>query len=79
MDTYSILRQFADSWVLLAMFLFFIGVIIFAFWPGRSSANQDASMIPFRNEDAPDTDCDGKCDTCACDSLNLKIEEVPNG
>ena len=28
MDTYSLLREIADSWVLLAMFLFFAGVVI---------------------------------------------------
>jgi cbb3-type cytochrome oxidase subunit 3 len=29
-DTYTILRVFADSWVLLFMFAFFIGVIFWA-------------------------------------------------
>jgi len=27
MDTYTILRQIADSWMLIAMFAFFVGVI----------------------------------------------------
>ncbi len=79
MDTYSLLREFADSWVLLAMFAFFLGVCIWAFWPSRSAANRDASMIPFRNEDAPEPDCDGTCDKCACKSLKLPSEEVTNG
>lgn len=55
METYTLLRQFADSWVMLAMFLSFIGIIIWAFWPGQAKARQDASMIPFRHEDGPVT------------------------
>ena len=33
MDRYSILRQLADSWVLLVLTLFFLGVVLFAFRP----------------------------------------------
>ena len=54
MDTYSLLREIADSWVLLAMFAFFLGVGLWAFWPSQRAAREDASMIPFRNE-TPDT------------------------
>lgn len=64
MDTYSFLRELADSWVLLAMFGFFTGVGIWAFWPGLNHAREDASMIPFRNETAPKT-CAGQCESCA--------------
>lgn len=53
MDTYSLLRQIADSWVLLAMFLFFVGVAVWVFLPSQRQARQDASQIPFRNETAP--------------------------
>ena len=49
MDTYSLLRQLADSWVLLAMFVFFLGCGVWAFWPSQRSAREDASMIPFRD------------------------------
>ncbi|WP_108816357.1 cbb3-type cytochrome c oxidase subunit 3 [Loktanella sp. Alg231-35] len=55
MDTYSLLRQIADSWVLLAMFTFFVGVGIWAFLPSQNAARKDASMIPFRNHDQTDT------------------------
>ena len=55
MDTYSLLREIADSWVLLAMFLFFIGVGIWAFLPSQRHARQEASMIPFRDETGPKT------------------------
>ena len=63
MDTYSFLRELADSWVLLAMFAFFLAAAIWAFWPGLNHAREDASMIPFRN-DAPKKACTGQCVGC---------------
>lgn len=53
MDTYSLLREIADSWVLLAMFTFFLGVIVWAFRPGSRRVHEDTASIPFRNEDRP--------------------------
>ncbi len=53
MDDYSILRAFADSWALLALFGFFLGVVIWAFRPGSAGLHRDASDIPFRHEDRP--------------------------
>ena len=50
MDTYSILRAFADSWFLIAMFTFFLGVVIWAFLPSQRSARDDAASIPFRDQ-----------------------------
>ena len=50
MDTYSLLREIADSWVLLLMFVFFIGTALFAFWPSMAGHRKDAADIPFRNE-----------------------------
>ena len=50
MDTYSLMREIADSWVLLAMFAFFIGAGVWAFWPGQRPAREDAAGIPFRND-----------------------------
>lgn len=73
MDTYSLLREFADSWVLLAMFTFFVGVAIWAFWPSQAPARLDASMIPFRN-DAPA--CVKNCDGCACKEISQHMNEV---
>ena len=58
MDTYSLLREIADSWVLLAMFIFFIGVAIWAFLPSQKNAREDARMIPFRHDDGPADDTD---------------------
>ncbi|MGJ8618618.1 MAG: cbb3-type cytochrome c oxidase subunit 3 [Sulfitobacter sp.] len=50
METYSWMRQFADSWMLLAMTLFFLGVILWAFRPGSRQTHRDTSNIPFRND-----------------------------
>ena len=72
MDTYSLLREIADSWVLLALFAIFIGVAIYAFRPGSRAVHDDAANVPFRHEDAPPAEtrdrdgCDGTCDACKC-------------
>lgn len=52
METYTILRQFADSWVLLALTLFFLGVVLWAFRPGSKATHAEAAGIPFRNDTA---------------------------
>lgn len=56
METYSLLRQFADSWMLLALMLFFIGVIVWVFLPSRREIHDDAANMIFRNERAPARD-----------------------
>ncbi|WP_282093831.1 cbb3-type cytochrome c oxidase subunit 3 [Epibacterium ulvae] len=53
MELYTLLRQFADSWMLLVLFLFFIGVIVWAFRPGSTTTYADTADIPFRNADRP--------------------------
>jgi cytochrome c oxidase cbb3-type subunit 4 len=53
MDTYSILRQFADSWGMLFLFSVFIFVVFWAFRPGSRGTHDDIANIPFRNEDKP--------------------------
>ena len=53
MQTYSLLREFADSWVLLALTLVFVGVFIWAFRPGSRLIHQDAANVVFRNELKP--------------------------
>ena len=52
MDTYSLLRQIADSWVLLAMFGFFLAVVLWAFRPGSTAVHDQVSNIPLRNDTA---------------------------
>lgn len=49
---YDALRHFADSWGLLAMVIFFVGAIGWTFRPSARTAQDDASMIPFRDEEA---------------------------
>lgn len=58
MDTYSLLREIADSWVLLAMFLFFLATVAWAFRPGSRKVHDDIANIPFRHEDKPAGDGD---------------------
>lgn len=58
MDTYSLFREIADSWVLLAMFLFFAIVVIWSFRPGSRAIHKDTANIPFRHEDKPAGDGD---------------------
>jgi cytochrome c oxidase cbb3-type subunit 4 len=53
MDTYSVLRQIADSWVLLALFGFFLATILWVFRPGSRPLHRDSAMIPFRHDTAP--------------------------
>ncbi|HHS94237.1 MAG TPA: cbb3-type cytochrome c oxidase subunit 3 [Rhodobacterales bacterium] len=52
-DTYSFLRAFADSWVMLGMLAFFLGVVFWAFRPGSTKVYADTANIPFRHEDKP--------------------------
>jgi len=58
METYSLLRQFADSWMLLVLFAFFIGVVIWVFRPGARKKYEEPANIPFRHEDKPASDKD---------------------
>jgi cytochrome c oxidase cbb3-type subunit 4 len=53
METYSVLREFADSWMLLFLFLFFIGVVVWVFLPRNREHHRDSANIPFRHEDKP--------------------------
>lgn len=46
MDTYDLLRRFADSWGLLAMVLFFLIVLLRAFSPWRGREMREAAAIP---------------------------------
>ena len=53
METYSLLRQFADSWMLLVLFLFFVGVVLWVIRPGSNKTHKETANIPFRHEDKP--------------------------
>ena len=54
-DTYTILREFADSWMLLALTGVFLGVIAFAFRPGSRAIHDDAARAIFREEPEEET------------------------
>ena len=60
METYATLRGFADSWGLLVLFLFFVGVVAWVFRPGSRRRQDDAARMIFRNEDKPGDDDDGR-------------------
>ncbi|WP_380054539.1 cbb3-type cytochrome c oxidase subunit 3 [Falsihalocynthiibacter sp. SS001] len=53
---YTVLREFADSWVLLLMFLFFLGVFVWVFRPGSKKIYRETASIPFNHEDHPAPD-----------------------
>jgi cytochrome c oxidase cbb3-type subunit 4 len=74
METYSFLRELADSWVLLALTLFFIGTVLWAWRPGSRKLHEQTAMIPFRNETIG---CASKCPDCTCKvSFNIVPEDA---
>ena len=48
---YSSLRNFADSWGLVYLFLVFVGVILFTFRPGSKKQADENANIPLREDD----------------------------
>ncbi|MFA5538521.1 MAG: cbb3-type cytochrome c oxidase subunit 3 [Gemmobacter sp.] len=60
METYTWLRAFADSWMLLFMTLVFIGVVIWAFRPGSRKLHDEAAGMIFRNDTRPATGAEGR-------------------
>ncbi|MFO1038285.1 MAG: cbb3-type cytochrome c oxidase subunit 3 [Geminicoccaceae bacterium] len=43
----GMLRQFWQVW----LFLLFVGIVIWVYWPGRKKEMDDDAMIPFRDEE----------------------------
>lgn len=76
METYNLLREIADSWVLLAMFCFFVGAAVWAFLPSQSAAREDARLIPLRNDNAQEKNCSGECEKCLCADLKVDSERL---
>lgn len=58
MDTYSVMRIFADSWGMILIFGVFIFAVFWALRPGSRALHDDAAQVPFRHEDAPAPDSD---------------------
>ncbi|MER9662761.1 cbb3-type cytochrome c oxidase subunit 3 [Mesorhizobium sp. M0159] len=48
--TYNFMREFADSWGLLAMALFFLGCVAFAFRRGSRRQAERAAHIPLKDD-----------------------------
>jgi cytochrome c oxidase cbb3-type subunit 4 len=71
MDTYSLLREIADSYVLALLFAVFAGAVLWAFRPGSRPIHDDAANAVFRH-DAPAQDaprapgCANACQDCTC-------------
>ncbi|MEM9147674.1 MAG: cbb3-type cytochrome c oxidase subunit 3 [Pseudomonadota bacterium] len=53
MDTYTLLRSFADSWWLLGMVGFFIGVSAYALRPGSRDIHAAIARIPLGDDAEP--------------------------
>lgn len=53
MQTYTFLREMADSWFLVLMTLFFVGAILWALRPGAKPVQSDAAASIFRNDMKP--------------------------
>jgi cytochrome c oxidase cbb3-type subunit 4 len=53
MDTYSLMREFADSWALLTLFAVFVVVILWVYRPGARKVQTDIANSIFRNDDKP--------------------------
>ncbi|WP_435257570.1 cbb3-type cytochrome c oxidase subunit 3 [Thioclava sp. FR2] len=53
METYSLLREFADSWMLLVLFTVFLGVFVWIWRPSARKSHEDAANAIFRNETKP--------------------------
>lgn len=50
MEIYTAMRQFADSWGLLGMFLFFAIAVIWTLRPGSKAGAEEAAQIPLEDD-----------------------------
>lgn len=73
MDLYSVLRELADSWGLLALFSFFVGMAIWVFRPGSSALHDEAARLPLKDDMAPAMTCSNACPGCTCGSAALDL------
>ena len=53
METYSFLREVADSWALLLLTAVFLGVIVWAMRPGSRPLHDEAARSIFRDDTKP--------------------------
>lgn len=50
-DTYNAVAEFAQSWGLLYFFIAFVVIVILVMRPSRKRNYDDASKIPFREDE----------------------------
>lgn len=50
METYTAMRHFADSWGLIVMVVFFVGVVLYAFRPGSRAISDEIARIPLKED-----------------------------
>ena len=50
METYTAMRQFADSWALLGMMIFFVGAVLWTLRPGSKQGADEAAHIPLEDD-----------------------------
>jgi cytochrome c oxidase cbb3-type subunit 4 len=55
-DMYTFLSQFALSWAMAGMAVFFVMAVLWVFLPGKSRTYDDAARSIFRNDTKPDAD-----------------------
>ncbi len=48
---YNFLREVADSWGLLYLFILFVAVVAFTFRPGSKRVADDVAQIPFKEDE----------------------------
>ena len=53
METYTFLREFADSWMLLILFCTFVGIWFWVVRPGSNALHDVAKNMIFRNDERP--------------------------
>ena len=58
MELYTLLREFADSWMLLALTLVFVAVVFWAFRPGSRKMHDAVASVIFNNDARPAPEAD---------------------
>ena len=60
METYSVMRAFADSWAMAVIFLIFVGIVIWSFRPGSRAVHDDIANSIFRHDKKPVGDAEAR-------------------
>ncbi len=53
METYSLMREFADSWAMAVIFVVFLAIVLWSWRPGSRAIHDDIANSIFRNEKKP--------------------------